>query len=388
MNKSLGAILLVAGTTIGAAMLALPVVTGLAGFIPAALLFVFYWAFMLFSAFLILEVNLWFENTSNMISMAKRTLGPIGEFIAWVAYLYLLYALMTAYLAGSGPIVIAFVESLTGYVMPEWAGFLPLLFLFAYFVMKGAHAVDAINRTLMVGLGVTFLIMVGAVIPHVDQAKLLYTQFSEIPLAISVAATSFGFHIIIPSLTEYLNRDVKAIKRSLIIGSLIPLFVYLIWEVVTLGVIPIDVLAKGYETGANGALLLTQALDLPIIDGVARLFAFFAIITSFLGVSLSLADCLADGLNMRKWGHPSWFVDVLTFVPPAIIVWINPRAFLTALEYAGAYGVIVLLCLMPAIMVYRGRNVLKLEGDYKAPGGNLALALTCVISIAIILFQL
>lgn len=388
MNKSLGAILLVAGTTIGAAMLALPVVTGLAGFIPAALLFVFYWAFMLFSAFLILEVNLWFENTSNMISMAKRTLGPIGEFIAWVAYLYLLYALMTAYLAGSGPIVIAFVESLTGYVMPEWAGFLPLLFLFAYFVMRGAHAVDAINRTLMVGLGVTFLIMVGAVIPHVDQAKLLYTQFSEIPLAISVAATSFGFHIIIPSLTEYLNRDVKAIKRSLIIGSLIPLFVYLIWEVVTLGVIPIDVLAEGYETGANGALLLTQALDLPIIDGVARLFAFFAIITSFLGVSLSLADCLADGLNMRKWGHPSWFVDVLTFVPPAIIVWINPRAFLTALEYAGAYGVIVLLCLMPAIMVYRGRNVLKLEGDYKAPGGNLALALTCVISIAIILFQL
>ena len=62
MNKTLGAILLVSGTTIGAAMLALPVVTGLAGFIPTALLFILFWAFMLFTAFLILEVNLWFQN--------------------------------------------------------------------------------------------------------------------------------------------------------------------------------------------------------------------------------------------------------------------------------------------------------------------------------------
>lgn len=388
MNKGLGAILLVAGTTIGAAMLALPVVTGLAGFLPAALLFFFYWAFMLFTAFLILEVNLWFENTSNMISMAKRTLGPAGEFVAWGAYLYLLYALMTAYLAGSGPIVIDFVRSLTGFVMPDWAGFLPLLLLFAYFVMRGAHAVDAINRTLMVGLAISFLIMVGAVLPFVEIEKLKNIDFGALPMAVSVAATSFGFHIIIPSLSEYLNRDVKAIKRALIIGSLIPFGVYLLWEVVTLGVIPVDVLAKGYKLGSNGALLLTQTLEMPMIEEVARLFAFFAIITSFLGVSLSLADCLADGLNMRKWGHPSWFVDVLTFLPPALIVWINPRAFLTALEYAGTYGVIVLLCLMPALMVYRGRKVLKLKGAYKAPGGEAALILTCIISIAIILFQL
>lgn len=383
MNKTLGAILLVSGTTIGAAMLALPVVTGLAGFLPTACLFVLFWAFMLFTAFLILEVNLWFPKASNMISMARATLGPAGEALAWVAYLYLLYALMTAYLAGSGPIVNDFIGQ-TGLVLPHWIGYAPLILLFLYFVFRGAHGVDAINRWLMAFLAGAFAIMVAMIAPEVRMENLAHRDFSALPLAVSVTATSFGFHIIIPSLTTYLGRDVRAIKRALVVGSLIPLAVYLIWEAVSLGVIPLESLKAGYREGANGAALLTEAIDRPWIEMVARAFAFFAIVTSFLGVSLSLADCLADGLHMRKWGHPSWLVDVLTIVPPLAIVAVNPRAFLTALEYAGTYGVIVLLCLMPAIMVWRGRYILNKKGDYAAPFGKIGLVLTAILSLAII----
>lgn len=384
MNKTLGAILLVSGTTIGAAMLALPVVTGLAGFFPTAILFTFFWAFMLFTAFLILEVNLWFPKSSNMISMAKSTLGGFGEMFAWLAYLYLLYALMTAYLAGSGPIVNDFIDTASGIDLPNWLGYTPLILLFLYFVIKGAHGVDAVNRWLMVALSAAFLLMVVLILPEIRLSNLFYSDFKALPPAVSVTATSFGFHIIIPSLTTYLNRDVKEIKKALIIGSLIPLATYLVWEAVTLGVIPLEALAMGYQEGANGARLLTETMDRPLIEMIARAFAFFAIVTSFLGVSLSLADCLADGLNMRKWGHPSWLVDVLTIVPPLAIVAVNPRAFLTALEYAGTYGVIVLLCLMPALMVWRGRYVLKLKGEYEAPFGKLGLVLTLIVSLAII----
>lgn len=384
MNKTLGAILLVAGTTIGAAMLALPVVTGFAGFIPSTLLFIGFWAFMLYSAFLILEVNFWFEKSNNMISMARNTLGPVGEGVAWCAYLYLLYALLTAYLAGSGPIVTDFIYSLTGFSLPIWVGFIPLVLLFLYFVIKGAHAVDAINRALMAGLALAFVIMIGAVFFEVEKSKLMFSNFAALPLAVSVTATSFGFHIIIPSLTQYLKRDLKEIKKALWIGSLIPLVVYILWEMVTLGIISQPLLERGYETGANGAMLLNEALDKPLIEMIARFFAFFAIVTSFLGVALSLADCLADGLHMRKWGHPSWVVDVLTIVPPLLIALINPRAFLTALEYAGTYGVIVLLCLMPALMVWRGRYTLGLKSDYKAPFGKIGLILTVILSIIII----
>lgn len=384
MNKTLGAILLVSGTTIGAAMLALPVVTGLAGFFPTALLFILFWAFMLFTALLILEVNLWFPKSSNMISMAKSTLGTWGEIIAWGAYLYLLYALMTAYLAGSGPIVNDFIDTAAGIDLPNWIGYAPLILLFLYFVFKGAHGVDAVNRWLMVALAAAFALMVGLILPEVSLSNLAHSDFKALPLAVSVTATSFGFHIIIPSLTTYLNRDVKEIKKALVIGSLIPLAIYLIWEVVSLGVIPLESLKQGYLEGANGVRLLTETIDRPLLEMIARAFAFFAIVTSFLGVSLSLADCLADGLNMREWGHPSWLVDVLTIVPPLAIVAVNPRAFLTALEYAGTYGVVVLLCLMPALMVYRGRYVLKMKGKYEAPFGKGGLILTLILSLAII----
>jgi len=265
MNKTLGAILLVSGTTIGAAMLALPVVTGLAGFMPTALLFILFWAFMLFTAFLILEVNLWFPKSANMISMAKSTLGGWGEIFAWVAYLYLLYALMTAYLAGSGPIVNDFIDTALGIDLPNWLGYTPLILLFLYFVFKGAHGVDAVNRWLMVALSAAFALMVALIIPEVNLANLAHSDFKALPLAVSVTATSFGFHIIIPSLTTYLNRDVKEIKKALIIGSLIPLAAYLVWEVVSLGVIPLDTLAQGYNEGANGVRLLTEAIDRPII---------------------------------------------------------------------------------------------------------------------------
>ena len=53
--RLIGGILLVAGTTIGAGMLALPVVTGFVGFWPSLALFFVYWLYMTFTAFLMFE---------------------------------------------------------------------------------------------------------------------------------------------------------------------------------------------------------------------------------------------------------------------------------------------------------------------------------------------
>ena len=53
-----GGIALIAGTAIGAGMLALPCATYSLGFIPAALLLVLTWFFMTQTAFYFLEVNL------------------------------------------------------------------------------------------------------------------------------------------------------------------------------------------------------------------------------------------------------------------------------------------------------------------------------------------
>jgi tyrosine-specific transport protein len=388
-NKLLGGILLVAGTTIGAGMLALPISTGMAGIFPSLLVFIAYWIYMTFTAFLMLEVNLWMESGNNLNSMAKYTLGKIGQVASWTLYLFLLYSLLTAYIAGGGPIVLDAIKSTAGIILPAWAGWLPLLVVFGFFVYKGTRSVDYANRLLMIGLVITYCLMVIFLTPHLDQNLLDYANWKYVLMGISVVATSFGFHIIIPSLVTYLDRDISMLKKVIMIGSLIPLLVYISWEFLVLGIVPIlgeNGIQEGYVMGSNGAHLMTAFLENPAIAMIATFFSFFAIITSFLGVALSLFDFLADGFSIEKNRPGRVLLYVLTFLPPLLISLIDPRAFLSALEYAGAFGVVTLLGLLPALMVWSGRYVKKLapQDAFRTPGGKVALLAAMMISLAII----
>lgn len=386
-QRLIGGILLVSGTTIGAGMLALPIVTGFAGFWPSMALFIVYWLYMTFTALLMLEVNLWMEEHTNLITMAKRTLGRGGKIASWVIYLFLLYTLTTAYLAGGGPIFLEAFESMTGWKPPVWMTPFPLLIIFGFFVYQGARSVDYVNRLLMFGLAVSYVLMVSFLTPHVEPALLKHADWGMIWIAVSIVSTSFGFHIIIPTLTDYLHRDVRQLRWVLIIGSLIPLVVYISWELLTLGIVPlhgVSSLTEGYQKGLDGATVLGMYLGSTELSLLARLFSLFAIVTSFLGVSLSLRDFLADGLNIEKTAKGRLVLYLLTFVPPLVITLIDPRAFLNALEYAGAFGVVTLLGLLPVLMVWRGRYVQHREGPYRAPGGSWALGLAFGISLLVI----
>lgn len=391
MNKLFGGILLVSGTTIGAAMLAMPISTGMAGFLPSLILMIASWLFMTFTALLILEVNLWMKGDVNLMTMARLTLGRWGEWFSWATYLFLLYALTTAYIAASGPIFIELMRWISGAAhIPAWMGGLPLLSIFGFFVYKGTRAVDYVNRVLMIGLVIAYGLLVIFVLPHVDVTMLAYSNPYVLPVATSVVITSFGFHIIIPTLTTYMKGDLRQLRLAILIGSFIPLVIYVVWQVLTLGVVPLtgDVsILSAYQAGTNSATLLAEILNFPTINIVARGLLFFAIITSFLGVSLSLKDFLADGLKIERTRFGRILLCVLTFVPPLLISLTYPRAFLTALEYAGAYGVVTLLCLLPALMVWRGRYHLNMPWHYRAPGGKIALVAVIIISLIIIGFE-
>lgn len=389
MYRYMGGILLVAGTTIGAGMLALPVATGFAGFLPSVILLLLFWAYMTYTALLVLEVNLWMtDRNANMITMAEQTLGKIGHFVSWVVYLFLLYALTTAYLAGCGPIVADFIHALTGIWVPKELGTLPLLFVFIYFIYKGTRSVDHLNRFLMICLAASFVLVSAFSFPYIETHLLARARPEKLLLGFSIIATSFGFHIIIPSLSTYLERNVRKLRKVIIIGSLIPLCVYLIWEFLALGILDVNLLAAGYEEGTNGAQLIAAYLNHSHLALAARFLAFFAIVTSFLGVSLSLADFLADGFKIKKTASGKAGICFLTFGPPIAFALSNPRAFLVALEYAGTFGVVLLLGLMPALMVLFGRKHFLKDARFKAPGGKGLLLFSIVISFVLIALEI
>lgn len=393
IGKIVGGILLVAGTTIGAGILAVPVTTGLVGFYPTIGLFLLYTVLMTYAALLFLEVNLWIPDENvNLISMSLATLGRWGEVVSWILYLFLLYTLTTAYMAVSGPLFLNVLSLITGYDLPLWAGPIPLIVIFSLFVYEGAKYVDYINRLLMFCLLVTFVILNSWLMPHIDLTRLDHRSLKFLPLAVSVVAVSYGYHIIIPTLTRYLRRDVKALVTVILIGGVIPLFVNGLWVFASLGNIPLEGshgLIEGYREGKNAIDLIVATLGHSWLAVMAQCFLFFCIVTSFLGVTLSLKDFLADGLGIKKTAAGRWILYFLTFVPPLICAIMIHRAFFIALDYAGVLGVLVLLVIMPVLMTWQGRYKRGFSSDqFRVPGGKFGLILTFIVTGIMIMMEL
>lgn len=385
--RIIGGILLVAGTTVGAAMLAFPVSTGLAGLFPSLLLFFLCWIYLTYTAFLFVEAILWFGRGVNLISLARSTLGVPGVLVTWFTYLFLLYALLTAYIAGSGPIISDMMEIFFGFSVPHGAAAPLLLCILGFAIYRGTHAVDYLNRALMAGLAIAFISMVFMTLPYVDPERFIEVQWPPLLLAVPVVATAFGFHIVIPSLATYLQWDKRALLWVISVGSAIPLIMYILWEIVSLGILPLhgeNGLIAGYDRGDNAAHLIVMQLGRSSLAGVAIFFSFCAIITSFLGVALSLCHFLADGLKIKEKGAGGLLLCGLTFVPPTLIAWTDPRAFLSALEFAGAFGVVILLGLLPAVIVWRGRYRYHFASSFQVAGGKPGLIAVMLFSVAVI----
>jgi len=384
----LGGILLVAGCCIGAGMLGLPVLSGQAGFAPSVFMFIVCWLFMLCTGLLLLEVNLWYGGEISIITMADRTLGRPGKIVSWFVFLFLFYSLMVAYVAASGSLITDFIGEATGYHLHSNIGGLLFCLLFGILLYLGTGAVDWFNRLLMLGLIISYvsLIVVGA--SHVNLDLLTHHDWSAATLVIPAVIISFGFHNLIPSLTTYFHGDVRSLKWTIILGSSIPLVIYLFWEWIILGIVPLSDFKLALDHGEIATEALKNAVGASWIVKVAEAFAFFAIVTSFLSVALSFLDFLADGLNIKKTPQGKVILSFLVLGPPFLCALIYPSIFLIALNTAGGFGAVTLFGILPALMVWKGRYSQKLGKTELVPGGKPLLVVIMAFAAWIILLQL
>lgn len=391
-NGSLiGGILLVAGCCIGAGMLGLPVLSAMAGFKPSVAMFIVSWLFMMTTGLLLLEVNLWFKDEVSIVSMADRTLGMGGKLIAWFVFLFLFYSLMVAYVAASGELFSDFCDIWAGIAVPRWMGSLIMSVVFGMMIYLGTGAVDRLNRLLMLGLVLSYILLVLVGSAHVNPEFLKHEDWKEAVYVLPVLIISFGFHNLVPSLTNYFKRDAKRLKLTIIIGSAIPLFIYLAWEWLILGLVPLEGAGSFQEALSHGDIAthaLKSAVGASWIVDVGQFFAFFALITSFLGVSLSFVDFLADGLQIKKDPKGKVMLCCLVLMPPFIFSLIYPHLFLTALNYAGGFGAVILFGILPASMVWAGRYRQCLGMRPIVPGGRGTLSVIMICSVLIVVLQL
>lgn len=392
INLILGGSLLVTGTCIGGGMVGLPVKSAALGFYPTVGVFIVVWLLMNFSALCMLEVSMYVKGETNLIGMASKTLGKWGKNFAWFFYIAFLYSVMASYTAGGSTLVASFLgyDITSTFDVILVAGlFVGLFGLIVYF---GAKTVDYFNRILIIGLLISYILLLA----FVDGDKNLLSQNSfgdtkYILYALPLMVTSFGYHLLIPTLKYYLKEDIKALRLAIIIGGLIPLFVYIFWEFEVFHLIPIsgpDGLLSMLNSPENPAELIikkaTNASSIAMLTIGA--FSFFALVSSFVGVGLGIMDFLADGIKVRKNHKGKLFLALLTFLPPALFTIIVPGGFLLALGYAGIFASI-LLVIYPVAMAWYGRYIKKIKSPYTVSGGKFLLIIAFLFGLVVILSE-
>jgi tyrosine-specific transport protein len=388
-SKMLGGILLIVGTTIGGGMLALPIVTAQGGFWGAAFLLIASWVIMTFSAFLLLEVNMWMPSNSNIILMAKNILGGWAEIVAWFCYLLLFYCLLAAYISGGSDILHGLLSAGGFPTSPALDSVLFTLVL-GLIVYCGIRTIDYTNRALMFVKLLAFVLLVAFIVPHINVSRFNNGEIKYLVPAITVVMTSYGFSTIIPSLRSYFNNDIARLRTVILIGSLIPLVCYLAWVAAIFGGVPFtgEYGLMSMVKSDHSTLALTQSLIHELqnssVTSLTRIFTSICVVTSFLGVSLCVVDFLADGFRLEKQGGQKIFLHTATFIPPLIIALMYPTAFIVGLSYAGIC-LTILIILFPALMAWNGRYRKKIKANYRVIGGKLPLILLMLISIGIIL---
>lgn len=392
--STLSAALLVSGTTIGAGLLALPISTAASGFTFSALALFLVWAVMLQASLYFLEVASCFPPGVNLVTLAQSTLGAWGKWSAWSVYLLLLYALNAAYLSGLATMMQQALEQGLHVSLPIWLAAMAMAALLLWVLLGGIGWVDRLNRWLMAGLLCTTLVVLGMLAPKVDPTLWAQTgDVATLPASCLIMLTSFGFSIIVPSLREYMGFARGAhLPRAIVMGSGLALLLYWLWEGFILGIVPMGggdglraLLVHG-QPSVGLALTLTHLLQQPMFMGLFMVFSSLLVLTSFIGVSLSLFDFLADGLHLKKQGLSRGLSCVLTLLPPLAFTLFYPQGFILALNYAGIL-VAFLLVFLPALLVFKTRSNKTYTPLYQAPGGMLLVWGVMVVALIAIGMQ-
>jgi aromatic amino acid transport protein len=394
INKFIGSSLMIVGTMVGAGMLALPMLSAKVGFTIAAIMLVAMWAFTTLTALLILEVNLAFEGYSNSLgSMAFKTLGIPGKTTSWLCILILLYALTAAYISGSIVLLPNVVQLVFHIEAPEWINAVIFLTVMGGVVFWSTSCVDYCNRLLIGFKGLLLLLTFSLLLPQINFLNIVRSSHDNKCLLsmLPIFLCSFGFHAIIPSLSNYIGHKPRELKLAIICGSSTTLIIYLLWLFATMGVVPwVGPHSFTSITQPNGHILIKdfikniyETVDNKWMTVGINGFANIAMTTSFLGVTLGLFDFLADGFKRPNTRSGRFQTSLLTFIPPLIFALFFPNGFILALEFAALFATIIIV-ILPALMAYKLRSNTKLSSPYRVFGGKYLLF--SVMAIGILMF--
>ncbi|OOF80881.1 tryptophan permease [Rodentibacter caecimuris] len=396
----LGGAMIIAGTAIGAGMLANPTSTAGVWFIGSILVLVYTWFCMMTSGLMILEANLHYPTGSSFDTIVKDLLGNGWNVINGVSVAFVLYILTYAYITSGGGITQNLLNQLlssseSAVEIGRTFGSLIFCIVLAAFVWLSTKAVDRFTTVLIGGMVIAFFLSTAGLLGSVKTEVLFNTlaqgeqQYLPYLLtALPVCLVSFGFHGNVPSLVKYYHRDGNRVMKAIFIGTGLALIIYILWQFAIQGNLPRAEFAPVIEKGGDVSALLEalhKYIETDYIAVILNFFAYMAIASSFLGVTLGLFDYIADLCKFDDSVMGRTKTTLVTFLPPLLLSLQFPYGFVIAIGYAGLAATIW-AAIVPALLAKASRKKFP-NTTYKVYGGNLMIGFIILFGVLNIVAQ-
>lgn len=372
------AALLITGTCVGTSFLTIPIMTGIAGFIPGILITCIIGLFALLNGFLYAEATLGTPDGSNLFTISRTFLGKTIAYFVSIIFILSMYAYISSYYLAGPDFLFWFCEHFFGFRLPVILGKILIALIFGGTVYCGFFFASRINFLLVVGFLAAFILTVYHGSEHLVLSHLTRVNWIYVFFAVPIVFSSFGFNALIPSICTYLKRDKKKIQQAIIVGTTLTLLIYLFWQWIMIGTIPKSPLWIAYSEGQQITQSFPWVKDYPLLVHSLNFIIFFAVVTSVICLGLALVDFYSDFVKIpvekrRNWSR--FLICLLIFIPPLFITSLVESQFIPKLiDYVIApSGGIIINGILPIIIITKTRYYFKLSTPHFVPGKGFIL---------------
>lgn len=343
---------LITGQMVGAGILGIPVIVGIAGLGPALLIMAVYALAMYFSSVVLGREAV--DNASESFSFPSlygQYLGRGGKWVAIVVNMLMLYGLLTAYVAGGAEVIGRLLK----------LGHSQTLILIAFFVLVttitllGVGIVRRFNALLILLMWSSFITLLIIGERHIHPGYYTAKDWVFVPVTTAIIVTSFNFSNLIPVVCKSLDWNMKRVAVAMFIGLCVAFAMNTAWIIVGIGVLPLqgDIsLVSAYIHNVPATVPMAEVIHSKFFLTCSLIFSVIAIITSYIGNGLGLMNFNEDlSVNMLKKDSKT-FVAVITFLPPLIVTLIYPDIFIKALNVTGGICTITLFGIFPSVIAF------------------------------------
>ncbi|WKX27043.1 aromatic amino acid transporter [Tatumella ptyseos] len=382
--------MIICGTVAGAGMFTLPVVMAGAWYSWSVLMLVISWFCMLLSGLLFMKVSLHFPLGAGYDTLTQALTPKWWGRLNGLSITFVLGILTYAYISASGPVYQQSLNSLgIGLNSAEAKGLLTAVV--GLVVWLGTKGVSRLITLCLVAKLLLFFMLFGGLIHHIDLSQLLTPQenvqqpTTYWPFLLAVVPfclASFGFHGNITGLITYYQGNERKVKRALIGGTLFALIIYLFWLTCTMGNIPRQAFPEISRQGGDIHALIQAMHDRISQKSLGLLldiFSHFAVICSFLGVTVGLFDFVADKLGFDNSRSGRAKTALITFCPPLIASILFPQGFLLAIGYAGLLATFWAL-FTPALLAWNAHSRFA-QGNCRPISQKIAILLVVAFGL-------